>query len=138
MYFVQPNQGERYYLRLLLNHVKGAQSFADVRTVNDVVHDTVQEACCARGLLDDDAEWYTCLDEAKTSCMPRQFRQLFTTILDFNNPQLPGDLWAHFVAPSASKSLILHQLQSHREIRISFIHSLFLHHLVSSDFLAHF
>ena len=42
------------------------------------------------------------------------------------------------VAPSASKSLIPQQLQSHREIRISFIYSLFLHHLVSSDFLAHF
>ena len=42
------------------------------------------------------------------------------------------------VAPSASRSLIPHQLQSHREIRISFIYSLFLHHLVSSDFLAHF
>ena len=42
------------------------------------------------------------------------------------------------VAPSASRSLIPHQLQSHREIRISFIYSLFLHHLVSSDFLGHF
>ena len=41
------------------------------------------------------------------------------------------------VVPSASWSLIPHQLQWHREIRIRFIYSLFLHHLVSSDFMAH-
>ena len=96
MYFVSPGQGERYYLRLLLNHVEGAQSFADIRTVDDVVHNTFQEACCARGLLDDDSEWQRCMDEAKRHSMPRQLRQLFTTILDFNNPQRPGDLWEEF------------------------------------------
>ena len=42
------------------------------------------------------------------------------------------------VAPSASKSLIPHQLQPQREIYISSIYSLFLHHLVSSGFLVHF
>ena len=96
MYFVSPNQGERFYLRLLLNHARGAKSFEDIRTFNGIVHETFQEACCARGLLDDDAEWRRCLDEAKNSSMPSQLRQLFTTILDFNNPQRPGDLWQEF------------------------------------------
>jgi hypothetical protein len=51
MYFVQPTAGERYYLRLLLCHVAGATSFADLRTVGGVMHETFKAACEARGLL---------------------------------------------------------------------------------------
>ena len=40
MYFCSPLQGERYYLRLLLTVVRGAQSFADLRTVDSVEHPT--------------------------------------------------------------------------------------------------
>ncbi|XP_074277650.1 uncharacterized protein LOC141601280 [Silene latifolia] len=36
--FVHSTDGERYYLRLLLNIVKGAQNFEDVRTVKDRVY----------------------------------------------------------------------------------------------------
>ena len=96
MYFVSPNQGERYYLRLLLNHARGAKSYEDLRTFEGIVHETFQEACCARGLLDDDTEWRRCPNEAKNRSMPSHLRQLFTTILDFNNPQRPGDLWHEF------------------------------------------
>ena len=31
-----PMEGERYYLRLLLNHIKGSTSFEDLKIVNDV------------------------------------------------------------------------------------------------------
>ena len=34
MYNVHPNQGELFYLRLLLNHVRGATSFEHLRTVD--------------------------------------------------------------------------------------------------------
>jgi len=36
MVFVSPNDGERYFLRLLLTHVSGATSFDFLKTVNDV------------------------------------------------------------------------------------------------------
>jgi hypothetical protein len=34
MYFVQPSEGERYFLRLLLHHVPGATSFEDLACTN--------------------------------------------------------------------------------------------------------
>ena len=64
MYFVQPTAGERYYLRMLLCQVPGAKGFEHLRTYNGVVYDTFQAACQARGLLADDAEWRTCMEEA--------------------------------------------------------------------------
>ena len=34
VYTISPRQGECFYLRLLLHHVRGPQSFSDLRTVN--------------------------------------------------------------------------------------------------------
>ena len=51
MYSVHPNEGERYYLRTLLSIVKGPKSFNDLKTYNDVIYDTFQQACVARGIL---------------------------------------------------------------------------------------
>ncbi len=64
MYFVSPNAGERYYLRLLLTVAKGPKSFADLRTVNGMEYPSFRAACLARGLLEDDGEWTHCLEEA--------------------------------------------------------------------------
>lgn len=55
--YVHPSAGERYYLRMLLNVVKGATSFEDIRTVNGVLHPTFRSACTALGLLGDYKEW---------------------------------------------------------------------------------
>ena len=68
MYYVPPNQIDRFHLRLLLLHVPGATCWADIRTTNrgqpnQVVHPTFKEACIARGLLEDDAEWDRCMSE---------------------------------------------------------------------------
>ena len=37
MVFVSPNDGERYFLRLLLTHVTGATSYDCLKTVNGVI-----------------------------------------------------------------------------------------------------
>jgi len=56
MYFVQPSEGERYYLRVLLTHVAGATCFEDLRTTHrphtptTVVRPTFKAACLARGV----------------------------------------------------------------------------------------
>jgi hypothetical protein len=43
---------------MLLNIVKGPQSFKDIRTVNSVLYPTFKLACYALGLLDDEEEWH--------------------------------------------------------------------------------
>ncbi|UYV66597.1 hypothetical protein LAZ67_4002252 [Cordylochernes scorpioides] len=93
---VNPKDSERYHLRLLLLHVAGAQSFEDLRTVDDIVFSTFKEAAQRRGLLADDSEWDACLAEAALFQMPCQLRQLFATILIYNNPTDPVSLWTKY------------------------------------------
>ena len=58
MYTVHPKEGDRFYLRLLLNEIRGATSYEDIRkTENGVVHETFYEACRSRNLLQDDSAW---------------------------------------------------------------------------------
>ncbi|MCO5570635.1 hypothetical protein L7F22_024362 [Adiantum nelumboides] len=64
MYFVQPSAGDRYYVRLVLTICKGCKSFKDLQTVNGVVFPTFKAACIARGVLEDDGEWSSCIEEA--------------------------------------------------------------------------
>ncbi|KAK2665791.1 hypothetical protein Ddye_004365 [Dipteronia dyeriana] len=47
-----PTEGERYYLRLLLNHIKGATSFDDLKFFNDVKVGSFRESTRLYGLLD--------------------------------------------------------------------------------------
>ncbi|CAB4491168.1 unnamed protein product [Rhizophagus irregularis] len=57
LYMVQPTEGERYYLRILLTHVSGATSFNSLKTVNGQICRTFKETCIQLGLLQDDCEW---------------------------------------------------------------------------------
>ena len=47
-----PAEGERYYLRVLLNHVTGATSYEDLRTVNGQVMPTFHEVAEKQGLIE--------------------------------------------------------------------------------------
>ena len=96
MYFASPSQGEWFYLRLLLTSVTGATSFADLRTVNNIQHDTYKEACLALGLLENDNEWIQCLTEAGEMQTGSSLRSLFAVILTSCNPSSPDVLWHQF------------------------------------------
>ncbi|KAG5525908.1 hypothetical protein RHGRI_032266 [Rhododendron griersonianum] len=96
MYFVSPNAGERFYLRLLLSVVKGSKSFESSCTFNNVVHDTFKSACIARGLLEDDEEWVQCLQEAAIMKTGSQLRRLFSVVLTQCFPSQPYELWNKF------------------------------------------
>lgn len=96
MYFIPPTGGERFYLRTLLAVVKGPRSFDDLRTYNGSIYGTFQEACLARGLLEDDSEWRQCLEEAAQMQTGSHLRQLFSTLLLFCDPSSPGTLWNEF------------------------------------------
>ena len=47
-------KGERYYLRVLLNHMAGATSFECLRTVDGKILPTFREAVERRGLIEED------------------------------------------------------------------------------------
>ncbi|KAJ1268745.1 hypothetical protein BS78_07G158400 [Paspalum vaginatum] len=63
LYYVNPAEGEIFYLRMLLMIVK--------------------EACAARGLLDDDKEWYHTYQEATNWATSFQLRNLFVIMLTY-------------------------------------------------------
>ncbi|GAB2295406.1 hypothetical protein Dimus_038353 [Dionaea muscipula] len=96
LYFATPNCGEKFYMRMLLTIVKGPKSFEDLRTVNGILYNTFKSACAARGLLEDDAEWIQCLQEASNIKTGYQLRRLFCVILTQCCPLEPCMLWDHF------------------------------------------
>ncbi len=85
MYTDSPHEGERFYLRLLLLHVKGACSFEDLRSYNNIVHDTFKDAARARSLLQSDEECDSCLQEAALLQTPSQLREIFCQICVWGN-----------------------------------------------------
>nr|CAH7714780.1 unnamed protein product [Callosobruchus chinensis] len=98
MYNYSFSDRERYYLRLLLLHVKGPTCFRDVRTYENIIYTSFREAAQARGLLFDDQEWERCLDEAIGFKLPRQLRQLFALICVFCEVTDPNALWEKFAS----------------------------------------
>ncbi|XP_070009184.1 uncharacterized protein [Nicotiana sylvestris] len=88
-----PREGERYYLRLLLNHVRGPLSFNDLLTVNGRECETFKEAAKKRGLLESDNSISECLREAVLFKKPSALRNLFATILVHCNPTDIKKLW---------------------------------------------
>lgn len=105
------DNGERYYLRLLLHHVKGATSFESIRTIDGVIHATNKAACAALGLLRDDDESKNALAEASLWAMPRSLRLLFATLLAENQPNDPPALWHQFKKDLADDFLHQHRLR---------------------------
>ncbi|XP_049392501.1 uncharacterized protein LOC125856887 [Solanum stenotomum] len=81
IYFAHPGSGERFYMRMLLNFVKGYTSFESIRRINGVDHKTYREGCYALGLLDDDKEWNDCLSEAAHWASGNELRHFFVTVL---------------------------------------------------------
>ncbi|KAL0440612.1 UNVERIFIED_CONTAM: hypothetical protein Sradi_0000100 [Sesamum radiatum] len=82
--YAHPNSGEKYYLRMLLYKVCGAECHKDIRTFEGSVYPTFKQACSARGLLDDDNEWHEALSEASSWASPIKLRNMFCTMLMFS------------------------------------------------------
>ena len=93
---VSPVQGERFYLRLLLNHVTGATSFDDLKIYQDIEYSTFKETCQAMGLLEDDSEWRYSLQEISLCGSSRQLRSAFAVILQYCRPTEPKKLLDEF------------------------------------------
>jgi len=94
--YVPPAAGERYFLRLLLVSIPGAQSFGDLRTVDRVLHPTFRAACLAAGLLEDDRHWMLCFEEAASWQTGTALRNLFVMSLLHGDVSDPPGLWNKF------------------------------------------
>jgi hypothetical protein len=64
--------------------------------VNDVCHPTYQAACVARGLAEDDHEWYRCFDEAILFTTGCGLRTLFLTGLRQQMIADPLEIWRRY------------------------------------------
>ena len=91
---VTTKQLELFFLRILLQHVRGPECFEDLRTTPDgTLHPTFQEAARALGLFQDDEEYEKAMREACRLYRPKQRRQLFASILTECEPLEPANLW---------------------------------------------
>ena len=91
-----PIKGERYYLRLLLNHVRGPISFEELKTIGGVIASTFHEVALLCGLLEAYNSLDKCLEEASMYQMSYSLRRLFVTILVYCNSSNPKLLWNKF------------------------------------------
>ena len=100
MHSASPKDVERFYLRLLLFHVRGATSFEDLRTVSvngiRTVFTSFRDACVARGLVQDDEYLRQTLADAIQSRMPSQLRCMFAYILVYCGVDDGNSLWEEF------------------------------------------
>ncbi|KAM0064559.1 putative DNA helicase [Helianthus debilis subsp. tardiflorus] len=90
---VSPAFGEAYFLRILLNKVRGPRSFEEIRTVNGRILPTFRDACYSLGLLDDDMEYIEAIEEASHSGTGFFLRNLFSTMLASNSLSRPEFVW---------------------------------------------
>ncbi|XP_076931671.1 uncharacterized protein LOC143596899 [Bidens hawaiensis] len=93
VHVVPPAFDEAYYLRILLNKVKGPECFEDIRTVDGVVCETIRDACYKRGLLDDDKEYIEAIEEASHTSTGYYLRNLFATMLITYSLSRPHFVW---------------------------------------------
>ena len=81
---------------MLLNIIKGPKSYEDIRTVAGILHPTFQSACNAHGLLGNDEEWITALEEATLHATSYQIRNLLTVLILFCEISNPKNLFDMF------------------------------------------
>ena len=93
MHTVHPAAEEPFHLRILFHHVPGADNFSALRGVRALEFSTFQEACLARGLLQNDAEWDLASPEATCTQSCSSVREIYVTVLLFCNPADPAGLF---------------------------------------------
>ncbi|KAG7572528.1 Nucleic acid-binding OB-fold [Arabidopsis suecica] len=84
---------EGYYLRVLLNHQTGPESFEDIKTVNGVVYKSFKEACYALGLLDDDQEYIDTIKTTSFWATGNFLRCMFVVMLQSTSLSQPEVVW---------------------------------------------
>ncbi|GJY51338.1 DNA helicase PIF1, ATP-dependent [Tanacetum coccineum] len=91
--YSSPASGERYYLRMLLNIVRGVFGFEELMMIKKRVCATFKEACFEYGLLHDEKEWSYAIAEASLWALGPQLPDIFVTMLTFSYVRRPQKLW---------------------------------------------
>ncbi|XP_073300535.1 uncharacterized protein [Primulina huaijiensis] len=114
VYVVSPSEGERFYLRILLNHVRGPTSFEDLMTVNGVAYSTFKESAQMRGLLQHDDYVKQCLEEARSVKMSSSFRRLLhqykKKLDDFDLPSISAEFLEDTTLPRIIQDELSYQI----------------------------
>ena len=95
VYTINPCQGECFNLRLLLHNIRGPQSFAELKTVEGDLCSSFREACFRLGLLEDDNQYHSAMQEASVSNSAASLCSLFAVILTWCEPSNPIDIYEH-------------------------------------------
>ncbi|XP_019183055.1 PREDICTED: uncharacterized protein LOC109178014 [Ipomoea nil] len=93
MFYVPPGTGEIFYLRCLLNLVRGPISFEEIRNVDGIQYSCFRDACYARGLICDEKEYVDAILEASHWSIASALRRLFVTLLTSNCLCQPEKIW---------------------------------------------
>ena len=110
--YAYPSEGERFYLRVLLNHVRGPTSFISIRTVRGVVSPTFRECCEKLGLVETDSSLDNALSEAVTFQMPCALRRMFATIMVYCEYTNIRALWDKYFESMAEDYHHVHGISS--------------------------
>ena len=93
IHHVPPTWGDAFYMRIMLNKIKGARGFDDLKTVDDVIYPTYKDACYAYGLLTDDKEYIDGLIEASQWGMGDYLRSYFVRLIVSESMSRPEVVW---------------------------------------------
>ena len=88
IYTVSPSEGEKFFLHILLSHIRGPTSWEYLLSPNEIYCPTFKKAAKKWGFLESDNSIHECLVE--TSSL------LFVTILIFCEPTDVRSLWNEF------------------------------------------
>ena len=133
VYTVHPNNGECFFLRMLLHNVRGPTSFSDLRTVEGTECSTYREACQKLGLLEEDKHWDTTMKEAELVSSPAQVRSLFSIILTTCSPSDPKGLWEKYREAMSEDILLAIQRKAPSHAKLGFSAEIFSRALVALE-----